>query len=158
MSPVHLGDIGFQRHHPEDGEGLSRTRRPGSGDLGHSGGWKESERNNTCYSIHITIQQKPQTRGLEGYGSSSAAPPTSQRSFPMPHGQQEVQPGIPWGRTWNKLPEDMSQRDRHQRPYGNNQRLESHKVVQTPGGEGKQDKGELSHYPSYRRTTDPKRE
>ncbi|MBW0563645.1 hypothetical protein O181_103360 [Austropuccinia psidii MF-1] len=31
-------------------------------------------------------------------------------------------------------------------------------AVQTPGGEGKQDKGESSHYPSYRRTIDPDRE
>ncbi|MBW0589069.1 hypothetical protein O181_128784, partial [Austropuccinia psidii MF-1] len=30
-------------------------------------------------------------------------------------------------------------------------------AVQTPGGEGKQDKGESSHYPSYRRTADPDR-
>ncbi|MBW0482510.1 hypothetical protein O181_022225 [Austropuccinia psidii MF-1] len=30
-------------------------------------------------------------------------------------------------------------------------------AVQTPGGEGKQDKGESSHYPSYRRITDPNR-
>ncbi|MBW0508373.1 hypothetical protein O181_048088 [Austropuccinia psidii MF-1] len=49
----------------------------------------------------------------------------------------------------------MSQRDRLQRPYGNHQRLESHQEVQTHGGEGKQDKGESSHYPSYRRTADP---
>ncbi|MBW0466085.1 hypothetical protein O181_005800 [Austropuccinia psidii MF-1] len=38
------------------------------------------------------------------------------------------------------------------------QRLESHPAVQTPGGEGKQDKGDSSHYPSYRRTADPDRE
>ncbi|MBW0500516.1 hypothetical protein O181_040231 [Austropuccinia psidii MF-1] len=75
----------------------------------------------------------------------------------MKHGQQEVQPGIPLGRTWSKLPEDMSQRDRLQRPYGNHQKLESHQAVQTPGGEGKQYKGESSHYPSYRRMTDPDR-
>ncbi|MBW0478640.1 hypothetical protein O181_018355 [Austropuccinia psidii MF-1] len=75
----------------------------------------------------------------------------------MEHGQQEVQPGIPVGRTWSKLPEDLSQRERLQRPYGNHQRLESHQAVQTPGGEGKQDKGESSHYPSYRRTYDPDR-
>ncbi|MBW0486626.1 hypothetical protein O181_026341 [Austropuccinia psidii MF-1] len=48
----------------------------------------------------------------------------------------------------------MSQRDRLQRPYCNHQRLESHQAVQTPGGEGKQDKGESIHYPSYRRTAD----
>ncbi|MBW0573346.1 hypothetical protein O181_113061 [Austropuccinia psidii MF-1] len=75
----------------------------------------------------------------------------------MEHGQQEVQPGITLGRTWSKLPEEMSQRDRPQRPYGNPQRLESQKAVQTPGGEGKQDKGESSHYPRYRRKTDPDR-
>ncbi|MBW0469270.1 hypothetical protein O181_008985 [Austropuccinia psidii MF-1] len=75
----------------------------------------------------------------------------------MEHGQQEVQPGIPLGRTWGKLPEDISQREILQRAYGNHQRLESHQAVQTPGGEGKQDKGESSHYPSYRRTADPDR-
>ncbi|MBW0546263.1 hypothetical protein O181_085978 [Austropuccinia psidii MF-1] len=52
----------------------------------------------------------------------------------------------------------MSQRDRLGRPYSNYQRLESHKGVQTPGGEGKQDEGESRHYPSYTRTADPDRE
>ncbi|MBW0543933.1 hypothetical protein O181_083648 [Austropuccinia psidii MF-1] len=33
----------------------------------------------------------------------------------MEHGQQEVQPGIPLGRTWCKFPEDLSQRDRDYR-------------------------------------------
>ncbi|MBW0577187.1 hypothetical protein O181_116902 [Austropuccinia psidii MF-1] len=75
----------------------------------------------------------------------------------MKHEQQEVQPGISLGRTWSKFPEDVSQRYRLQRPYDNHQRLESHQAVQTPGGEGKQDKGQSSHYPSYRRTTDPDR-
>ncbi|MBW0491093.1 hypothetical protein O181_030808 [Austropuccinia psidii MF-1] len=75
----------------------------------------------------------------------------------MEHGEQEVQPGIPLGRTWSKFPEDMSQRDRLQRPYGNPQRLYSHQAVQTPGGGGKQDKGESSHYPSYSRTDDSDR-
>ncbi|MBW0502334.1 hypothetical protein O181_042049 [Austropuccinia psidii MF-1] len=36
--------------------------------------------------------------------------------------QQEVQPGIPLGRNWRKFPEYLSQRDRIQRPYGNQQR------------------------------------
>ncbi|MBW0498828.1 hypothetical protein O181_038543 [Austropuccinia psidii MF-1] len=40
----------------------------------------------------------------------------------MEHGQQEVQPGSPLGRTWRKLQEDLSQRDRLQKPYGNHQR------------------------------------
>ncbi|MBW0530586.1 hypothetical protein O181_070301 [Austropuccinia psidii MF-1] len=75
----------------------------------------------------------------------------------MEHGQQEVQPGIPLRRMWSKFPEYLSQRNRLQRPYGKHQRLESHQEVQTPGGEGKQDKGESSYYPSYRRTTDPDR-
>ncbi|MBW0571759.1 hypothetical protein O181_111474 [Austropuccinia psidii MF-1] len=75
----------------------------------------------------------------------------------MEHGQKEVQPSIPLDRTWRKLPEDMSQRDPLQRPYGNHQRLEHHQAVQTPGGEGNQDKGESSHYPSYRRTAEPDR-
>ncbi|MBW0478573.1 hypothetical protein O181_018288 [Austropuccinia psidii MF-1] len=91
------------------------------------------------------------------YGSSSSAPPTPQRFILMENGKQEVQTGIPLGRSWSKFPEDLSQRDRPQRPYGNHQRLESHQAVQTPGGEGKQDKGESSHYPSYRRTADPDR-
>ncbi|MBW0526639.1 hypothetical protein O181_066354 [Austropuccinia psidii MF-1] len=72
----------------------------------------------------------------------------------MQHGQQDVQPSIPLGRTWSNLPEDMSQRDKLQRPYGNHQRLEAHQAVQTPGGGGKQDKGESSHYQSYRRTAE----
>ncbi|MBW0571306.1 hypothetical protein O181_111021 [Austropuccinia psidii MF-1] len=75
----------------------------------------------------------------------------------MKYGQQEVKPHIPWGRTWTKLPEDFSQRDRLQRPYVNNQRLESHQEIQTPGGEGKQDNVKSSHYSGYRRTADPDR-
>ncbi|MBW0527107.1 hypothetical protein O181_066822 [Austropuccinia psidii MF-1] len=158
MLPVHLIDLGFQRNQPGDRGGLSRTRIPGRGHLGHSGGWQDIEVNQTHYSIHIPIQQKPQTRGLAGYRSRSSAPSTPLKPYSKEHGKQEVQPGIPLGRTWSKLPEDLSQRDRLQRPYGNHQRLESHQEVWTPGGEGKQDKGGSSHYPSYRRTTDPDRE
>ncbi|MBW0529631.1 hypothetical protein O181_069346 [Austropuccinia psidii MF-1] len=75
----------------------------------------------------------------------------------MEYGKQEVQPSIPLGRAWGKLPEDMSQRDRIQRTYGNKHRLESHQAVQTPGGKGKQDKGESTHYPSYRKTAYPEK-
>ncbi|MBW0476873.1 hypothetical protein O181_016588 [Austropuccinia psidii MF-1] len=75
----------------------------------------------------------------------------------MEHGQQEVQPGISLGRTWSKFPEHLSQGDRLQGPYGNHQRLESYQAVQTPGGKGTEDKGESSHYPSYRRTANPDR-
>ncbi|MBW0482275.1 hypothetical protein O181_021990 [Austropuccinia psidii MF-1] len=136
MSPVHLRNLGIPRNHPEDREGFSRTRRPGGGHLGHSGGWQDIEGNHTNSAIHFPIKQKSQTRGLEGYGSSSSAPPTPQRSFPMEHGQ-ELQPCIQLGRTWSKL--------------------EPHQQVQTPGGEGNWDKGESSHYPSYRRTAEPDR-
>ncbi|MBW0506842.1 hypothetical protein O181_046557 [Austropuccinia psidii MF-1] len=79
MSPVQLRDLGFQRNQTEDREGLSRARIPGRGHLGHSGGWKDTEGNHTHSAIHFPIQQEPQTRGLERYGSSSSAPPTPQR-------------------------------------------------------------------------------
>ncbi|MBW0563663.1 hypothetical protein O181_103378 [Austropuccinia psidii MF-1] len=157
MSPVHRRNHGFQNNQPEDREGLSRTRRPGRGYLGHSGGWQNNEGDNINPAIHTPIQWRPPTRGLERYGSSSSAPPTPQGPIPMEHGQQEVQPSISLGRTWSKLPEDLSQRDRLQRPYGNHQRLESYQEVQTPGGKGTEDKGESSHYPSYRRTVNPDR-
>ncbi|MBW0567041.1 hypothetical protein O181_106756 [Austropuccinia psidii MF-1] len=138
MSTVHLRNLGFQRNQKEDREGLSRTRRTGRGHLGHSGGWKNNEGDNINAAIYTPIEQEPQIRGLEGYGS-------------------KVQHGISLGRTWSKLPEDLSQRDRLQRPYGNHQRLESYQEVQTPGGKGTEDKGESSHYPSYRRTVNPDR-
>ncbi|MBW0498859.1 hypothetical protein O181_038574 [Austropuccinia psidii MF-1] len=157
MSPVHLRNLGFQSNQPEDREGLSRTRIPERGHLRHSGGWQDNEGNHTHSAIHFPIQQEPQTRGLERYASSSSAPPTPQTFISMEHGKKEGQPGIPLGRTWSKLPEDLSHRDRLQRPYGNPQRLESHQKVQTPGGEGKQDKEKSSHYPSYRGTADPDR-
>ncbi|MBW0485702.1 hypothetical protein O181_025417 [Austropuccinia psidii MF-1] len=157
MSPVYLRNRGFQRNQPEDRKGLSRTRRPGGGHLGHSCGWKDIEGNHTHSAIHIPIKQKPQTIRLEEYGSISSVPPTPQRPFSMEHGQQEVQPRIPLGRTWSILPEDMSQIDRLQGPYGNHQRLEFYQAVQNPAGKGNQDKGESSHHPSYRRTTEPDR-
>ncbi|MBW0559607.1 hypothetical protein O181_099322 [Austropuccinia psidii MF-1] len=76
MLPVHFRNFGIPRNQPEDKKGLSRTRIPGRGHLGHSGGWKDTEGNYTHSSIHLPIQHKPQTRGLEGYGSTSSAPPT----------------------------------------------------------------------------------
>ncbi|MBW0508800.1 hypothetical protein O181_048515 [Austropuccinia psidii MF-1] len=99
MSPVHLRNIGFQRKQPEDREGLSRTRRAGRGHLVHSSGWQSIEGNHTHSSIHFPIKQKPQTRELEEYESTSSAPPTPQRSFSMEHGQQEVPPSILLGST-----------------------------------------------------------
>ncbi|MBW0521740.1 hypothetical protein O181_061455 [Austropuccinia psidii MF-1] len=35
--------------------------------------------------------------------------------------------------------------------------MESQQAVETPGGKGSQDRGESSHYPSHRRTTEPDR-
>ncbi|MBW0463396.1 hypothetical protein O181_003111 [Austropuccinia psidii MF-1] len=78
MSPVNLRNLGVTRNQPEDREGLSRARRPGRGHLGNSGGWQEIEGNNPHSAIHFTIKQTPQTRGLEGYGSSYSAPLTPQ--------------------------------------------------------------------------------
>ncbi|MBW0460881.1 hypothetical protein O181_000596 [Austropuccinia psidii MF-1] len=157
MSPVHLRNLGIPWNQIEDREGFYRTRRPGRGHFGHSGGWQDIEGNHTHSAIHFPVKKKPQTRGLEGYVSSSSAPPTPQRAFSMEHGQQKIQPSIPLGRTWSKFQEDMSQRDRLQSPYGNDPRLESHQEVQNSGEEGNQDKGESSHYPSYRRTAKPDR-
>ncbi|MBW0513587.1 hypothetical protein O181_053302 [Austropuccinia psidii MF-1] len=134
MSPVHLRNLGFQRNQLEGREGLSRTRRHGRGHLGHSGGWQDTVENNNHYSIHFPVQQEPQTRGLERYGSSSSAPQTPQIFISIEHGQQEFQPGIPLGRTWSKFLEDLFQRDRLQRPYGNHQRLESQQEAHNPGG------------------------
>ncbi|MBW0533922.1 hypothetical protein O181_073637 [Austropuccinia psidii MF-1] len=157
MSPVYLRDLGFQRNQPEDREGLSRARRPGRGHLGHSGQWKNNEGDNINLAIHTPFQLEPQTRGLERHGSSSSPPPNPQRFISMEYGQQEVQPGNSLGRPWSKFQEDLSQGDRLQGPYGNHQRLESYQAVQNPGGKGNQDKGESSHCPCYRRTSDPER-
>ncbi|MBW0494140.1 hypothetical protein O181_033855 [Austropuccinia psidii MF-1] len=68
MSTVYLGDLGFQRNQPEDREGLSRTRIPGIGHLGHSGGWQTNEGDNINLSIHTPSQQEPQSRVLETHG------------------------------------------------------------------------------------------
>ncbi|MBW0472726.1 hypothetical protein O181_012441 [Austropuccinia psidii MF-1] len=68
MSPVHPRNLGIPRNQAEDREGLSRNRRPARGHLGHSGGWQETEGNNTHSAIYLQIQQKHQNRGLEGYG------------------------------------------------------------------------------------------
>ncbi|MBW0534593.1 hypothetical protein O181_074308 [Austropuccinia psidii MF-1] len=75
--------LGFQRNQQEDREGFYRTRRPGRGNLGHSGGWQDTEGNHTHSAIHFPLQHEPQTRGLKIYGSISSAPPTPQRFFSM---------------------------------------------------------------------------
>ncbi|MBW0472002.1 hypothetical protein O181_011717 [Austropuccinia psidii MF-1] len=146
MSPVHLRNLGFQRNQPDDREGLSRTRRPGRGLLGHSGRWQDTKGNHTHPAINFPIKQEPQTRGLERHGSSSSAPPTPQIFISIKHGQQKAQPGIPISRILSKLLEHLFQRDRIQRPYGNNQRLEFHHSVHTPAQipSGSQGGGQIS--------------
>ncbi|MBW0479286.1 hypothetical protein O181_019001 [Austropuccinia psidii MF-1] len=99
MSFLILRNLGIQRKQKEDRQGLFRARRPGTGYLGHNSGLQNTERNNTHSAIHLPDQQKPQTRGQKGYGSSSSAPTTPQQLILMEHGQQEVQPSITLGRT-----------------------------------------------------------
>ncbi|MBW0533696.1 hypothetical protein O181_073411 [Austropuccinia psidii MF-1] len=72
---------------------LSRVRRPGQ--FGHHSRLQDTEGNHTHSAICLLVKQKPQTRGVEDYGSSSSAPPTPQKFIPIEHGQQEVQPRIP---------------------------------------------------------------
>ncbi|MBW0510096.1 hypothetical protein O181_049811 [Austropuccinia psidii MF-1] len=134
MSPAYLKDLGFQRNQPEDREALSRTRRPGRGHLGHSGTSNESTGKIWLKFFSSTNSSKIYFNGVWTTRGST---------------------WLLTGQNLSKLPEDLSQRDRFQRPYDNNQRLESNQAVQTPGGEGKQYKGESRHYPSYRTTTDP---
>ncbi|MBW0591784.1 hypothetical protein O181_131499 [Austropuccinia psidii MF-1] len=124
MSPVHLRNLGIPRNQAEDRQGLFRTRRPGKGHLGHICGWKKCEANHTHSAICLPIQQSPQMRGLEGYASSFSALTTPQRSLPIDHGQQEVQPSIELDKPWSKFPEDMSQRETLQIFHCNHQRCE----------------------------------
>ncbi|MBW0539883.1 hypothetical protein O181_079598 [Austropuccinia psidii MF-1] len=137
MSPVHLRNLGFQRNQPEDIEGLYRTRIPEEGTLDTV--VDEKTLREIIPTLPFTFQFN---RNLKPEDCKD---------------MDQVPPGIPLGRTCSKFAKDLSQRDRLQRPYGNHQSLESHQAVQTPGGEGKQNKGESSHYPSYRRTADPDR-
>ncbi|MBW0511068.1 hypothetical protein O181_050783 [Austropuccinia psidii MF-1] len=106
MSPVHLRNLGFQSKKPEDRECLSRTRRPGRGKLGNSGGWQDNEGNHTHPSIYFPIQEQPQTRGLERHGSSSSAPPTPQRFVSMEHGNKRFNLASHWaelGESFQKI-------------------------------------------------------
>ncbi|MBW0488599.1 hypothetical protein O181_028314 [Austropuccinia psidii MF-1] len=120
MSPVHLRNLGIPRNQPEDRPVLFRTGIPGSG---YHGGWKDTEGNHTHTAIHLPIQQRPQIRGLEVYGSSFSAPPTPQIFILMENGQQEVQPSCTLGETGSRLPEFMSQRDTLHRSHCNHQRI-----------------------------------
>ncbi|MBW0468826.1 hypothetical protein O181_008541 [Austropuccinia psidii MF-1] len=102
MSTVNLRNL------PEHKPGLLRTKRSGHGN--HSL-WQDTEGNNTNFSIHLPIQQEPQTRGLEGYGSSSQAPQEHQRFILMEHGKQDIQTSFTLGITLSSFTEDLFQRD-----------------------------------------------
>ncbi|MBW0508938.1 hypothetical protein O181_048653 [Austropuccinia psidii MF-1] len=62
MSHIHLRNIGIPRNQPEDREGLSRTRIPGRGHLGHSGGWKDIEGKSypLCHSLSSSTETSNQ--------------------------------------------------------------------------------------------------
>ncbi|MBW0484110.1 hypothetical protein O181_023825 [Austropuccinia psidii MF-1] len=127
-----------QRNQPEEGERLFRSRRSG---FGQNSGWQDTKGDHSHTPIHLPSQQRPQNRGLDRYGLSTSAPLTPQGSVSMEHGKQEVQPGFKLGRTWAKLPEDMSQRDIVKSLYGNKQRLEFQQAIQTLRREGFQYQG-----------------
>ncbi|MBW0548645.1 hypothetical protein O181_088360 [Austropuccinia psidii MF-1] len=129
VSPVNLRIPGVQMNKPEDREEIFTARRPGLESHG----------------------------GLKRPGSSSSASKTPQRPVQMNNGKKEVKTGFKLGRTWGKIPEDMSQRDIYKGAYGNHQRLESKQEVQTTGREGSHDKGESSYHPRYRAAIDPER-
>ncbi|MBW0468052.1 hypothetical protein O181_007767 [Austropuccinia psidii MF-1] len=139
MSAVHLRDLGIPRNQPEEREGPFTSRR--SGFLQHGKGHK-TKGDNAHTPITLQIKQRPQTRGLKRYRSSTSAPPTPQRSVPMEHGKQEVQTGLTLVRTWGKLAEYMSPGVIFKKPYENNQRLESQKEIQTVRRGVFQNKGE----------------
>ncbi|MBW0481161.1 hypothetical protein O181_020876 [Austropuccinia psidii MF-1] len=107
---------------PEERTGLFRFRRSG---FGKHGEWKDAEVNSSHTPVHLPIKQRPQTRVLDSHGSSTSSPPTSERPFPVEHETKDVQSGFKLRRTRGKLPEDLSQRNFFQRPYGDYQTFES---------------------------------
>ncbi|MBW0475215.1 hypothetical protein O181_014930 [Austropuccinia psidii MF-1] len=114
--------------------------------------------NNGNATIHLPSEQEPYARGIKRYRSSSPTPPTPQRPVPMENRKQDVQPSITLGRTWIKMPEDMSQRDNLQRPYKNYKIWNPKRNFQTSIGKGRNNKCESRHYPSHRRPIEPERE
>ncbi|MBW0474190.1 hypothetical protein O181_013905 [Austropuccinia psidii MF-1] len=99
-------------------------------DSEHHGGWQNTKGNNYHTSIHLPIEQEPYTRGLEGCGPISSAPPTHCGLFLLEHGQKRFQLSITLIRASGKPPEEISQRDTLQRPYGDHQRWGSQQEVQ----------------------------
>ncbi|MBW0521492.1 hypothetical protein O181_061207 [Austropuccinia psidii MF-1] len=136
ISPVHLRDLCFQRNQQEDREGLSRTRRPGKGHLGNSGGWQETEGYHTHlpFTFQINRSLKP-----KDWNDMDQVLQLHQLLKAFFNGAWTTT-ALTWHPTGQKL-EQAARRS----------------AVQTPGGEGKQDKEESSHYPSHRTTNDPDR-
>ncbi|MBW0470764.1 hypothetical protein O181_010479 [Austropuccinia psidii MF-1] len=64
MSPVYLRNLGIPRNKPEAIEVFSRTRRPGRGHLGDSGGWQDIEGSfPLCHSLSDSTEPPNQTTG-----------------------------------------------------------------------------------------------
>ncbi|MBW0502713.1 hypothetical protein O181_042428 [Austropuccinia psidii MF-1] len=84
------------RNKPEDREGLFKTRIPEREILRHSTGWQSTEGNHAHSSIHFPIQQKPQTKGLEGYGSSSSTWKLLKDIFQWSMGQKGLKLASHW--------------------------------------------------------------
>ncbi|MBW0533165.1 hypothetical protein O181_072880 [Austropuccinia psidii MF-1] len=76
MSPVHLRELGSPRVQPGDRPRLSRTEE----------------------KIHISAQQRPQTRVLVINGSISSSQPIPDIPAPMEHRKAEIKAIIPLGR------------------------------------------------------------
>ncbi|MBW0563921.1 hypothetical protein O181_103636 [Austropuccinia psidii MF-1] len=138
MSPLHLRNLAFQRNPPEDREGFSRTRRPGGGHLGHSGGWQYIEGNNNHSTIHITAKHKlkpgdwkdmDQVLQLHQLLKDLFQWRMDNKSFNLASHWEEV------GASFQKIC----------------LKYIAFNTLRYPP------KGEPSHYPSYRRTTDPDR-
>ncbi|MBW0472389.1 hypothetical protein O181_012104 [Austropuccinia psidii MF-1] len=70
----------------------------------------------------------------------------------MENRKQYFQPGSTLGRTWVKLPEDISQRT-----YQNHKRLESKQEIKTLRRVGSQNKGEAKNNPGFRGAMNPER-
>ncbi|MBW0476648.1 hypothetical protein O181_016363 [Austropuccinia psidii MF-1] len=156
MSHVHLRNLGIPRNQPEDRQGLFRTRRPGTGNLVNSGGWQDTEENHTHSAIHLPIQQKPQTTELEGYGSSSLAPPTLKDLFQRSMDKNRFKLASHWEELGSSYQRIFLKQIHYKDLMVITKGLNPNRPFKHLG-EGNQDKGESSHYPSYRRKIEPDR-
>ncbi|MBW0486157.1 hypothetical protein O181_025872 [Austropuccinia psidii MF-1] len=105
--PKNRRNLRVSRNQTEERLGIFNTRCLGSG---YHGELQNTQENHYNTDIHLAIQQEPQTRGLEGYGSSSSVPPIPQIFVSMEHSQKGFEHIIKLGRTCGKLPVDVSNR------------------------------------------------